>query len=168
MACRAVLYSLDENLASQLKALKSEKDRLTFLYNEIDTTYYEKYPERVATLDKTWDALHRCLTDGYLDYTNGTFPLNHVIMGGEILYTKSDFIITLKTPEQVQQIAPAIEKIDEAELRQRYFSIIDADDYDVPLDEEDFEYTWEWFEGSKPFWTLAARENRYVLFTVDQ
>ena len=41
-------------------------------------------------------------------------------------------------------------------------------DYGFPLTDEDFEYTWNWFNGTREFWKLAAQENRYVLFTADQ
>jgi hypothetical protein len=121
----------------------------------------------VAELDKSWDALHRSLTDGKLEYTNGQFPFNHVILGGEILYNAGDYIITLKTPEQVKDIAIAIEQLEKNALRDGYRKI-DEDDYGSPLTEEDFEYTWEWMEGTKDFWTTAAANNRHVLFTVDQ
>ncbi len=167
MACLGVLFSLDKEAVDTLKAFESDEERLLYLQEEIEETYFEKYPEKIAELDKSWDALHRSLTDGKLEWENGTFPLNHVILGGELIYDEDDYIMSLKTPEQVSQIASEIEKIDEDTLKKGYENI-DTKDYGFSLTDEDFEYTWNWFSGSKDFWKQAAEENRYVLFTVDQ
>jgi hypothetical protein len=167
MSCLGILFSLDEKMVREIKSLTPDEEKVNYVSVQIESPFTKHSPQHMALFDKSWDALHRCLTDGRFDYDNGTFPLSHVIMGGERLYFKSDFIITLKTPEQVKEIAQAVEQIDKAELRKRYFEM-NEDDYDGPFNEDDFEYTWEWFEESKPFWELAAKENRYVLFTADQ
>ena len=83
------------------------------------------------------------------------------------LYTESDFIMTLKSPQQVRDVAAALPQITEEEFRRRYFAI-DAESYGCPLTEEDFGYTWDWFQGVRDFWLRAATEDRYVLFTADQ
>ena len=167
MSCLGVLFSLDENLVSKLKEIKSDEERLDYLQMEIEEVFFDKYPDRLAELDKSWDALHRSLTDGKLEWTNGEYPLNHVILGGELLYHQSDYIMTLKTPEQVDNISKAIERVDEETLRQGYFKI-DPKVYGFDLTEDDFEYTWTWFKQSKGFWKKAAIEKRFVLFTADQ
>jgi Domain of unknown function (DUF1877) len=167
MSCLGVLFSLDEKEVNKLKTLKSDRDRLEYLQEEIEEIYFERYPDRVSELDKSWDALHRSLTDGKLEYTNGQYPLSHIILGGEILYFEGDYIMTLKTPEQVKQIAFEINNIDEKYLKNGY-NKINVDDYGFPLTDDDFQYTWDWFDGSKEFWKLAADENRFVLFTADQ
>lgn len=38
----------------------------------------------------------------------------------------------------------------------------------MPTSEEDFEYTWEWFQGVVGFYQRAAKAENYVLFTADQ
>lgn len=167
MACLGVLFSLDEAESLKLKAFSSDENRLEYLQEELETIYFDEYPERVAELDKSWDALHRSLTNGQLLYDNGTYPLNHVILGGEILYTSGDYIMTLKTPAQVKEIAEKLAGLDKAMLRKGYDQI-DAASYGDPLTDDDFEYTWDWFVESIPFWKRAASENRFVLFTVDQ
>ena len=45
---------------------------------------------------------------------------------------------------------------------------IDAEDYGMQPDAEDFDYTWEYLQDSLDFWKKAAEEQRYVLFTVDR
>jgi hypothetical protein len=167
MSCLGVLFSLDKMEVDKFKSFSTDEEKLDYLQEEIEKIYFEQKPEHVAELDKSWDALHRSLTDGKLEYTNGQFPFNHVILGGEILYTAGDYILTLKTPEQVKEIAIAIEQLEKNALRDGYRKI-DEDDYGSPLTEEDFEYTWEWMERTKDFWTTAAANNRHVLFTVDQ
>jgi Domain of unknown function (DUF1877) len=167
MSCLGVLFSLDEKEVEKLKKFKSDEDRLQYLQEEIEETHFEKFAERVAELDKSWDALHRSLTDGKLEYTNGEFPLSHVILGGEIIYFEDDYIMSLKTPEQVKQIALKVNNVDEKYLKNGYDKI-DVVEYGLELTDDDFNYTWIWFDGSKEFWKLAADENRYVLFTADQ
>lgn len=167
MPCLGVLFSLDKDTVLKLKSFSSDDERLEFVQEEIESVYFDNFPQRMAELVQSWDALHRCLTDGKLTYINETFPLNHVIMGGEIIYNADNYIMTLKTPEQVKAIATEVIKIDKDNLKKRYYNI-DEVDYEFPLTEEDFEFTWEWFDLSKEFWKLASRENRFVLFTVDQ
>ena len=167
MSCLGVLFSLDEQEVNKLKSFEFDNDRLEYLQEEIEEIYFDKYPERMAELDKSWDAIHRSLTNGKLENQNGSFPLNHVIMGGEFIYSDVDYIMSVKTPEQVKKIAEEINKIDEQFLKTGYYKI-DANDYGFPLSEDDFEYTWSWLNGSKEFWNIAAAENRFVLFTADQ
>ncbi|MDR3060243.1 MAG: YfbM family protein, partial [Prevotella sp.] len=129
MSCLGVLFSLSEKEVEKLKSYKSDTKRLEYLQEDIEEVYFEKFPERVAELDKSWDGLHRSLTDGKYDFNNGKFPLNHVILGGESLYKKDDYIMSLKTSEKVAEIAKAIEPITEEDLRNGYNQI--------PLDDED-------------------------------
>ena len=152
---------------SKLKSFSSDEEKLDFLQEEIEEHIMANEPERFAEFDKSWDALHRSLTDGKLEWTNGTFPLNHVVLGGQQIYHKVDYIMSLKTPDQVEQIANAISGISQENLRKGYNSI-DKLDYGFELTNEDFEYTWTWFQESLEFWKKAALEKRFVLFTVDQ
>lgn len=167
MSCLGVLFSLDENAVSKLKSFELDEDRLNYLQEDIEESVMNNEPERFAEFDKSWDALHRSLTDGKLEWKNGTFPLNHVILGGEVIYHEADYIMSLKTPDQVKEIAEAIITITEENLREGY-NKIDSKDYGLDLTDEDFEYTWTWFQNSLEFWKKAASEKRYVLFTADQ
>lgn len=167
MGCLGVHFSLSFEEVRQLQEIEDESARVVYVYEDIEDEYFSNHPERVAESDKAWDAMHRALSDGELTWDGGDYPLNHIVLGGELLYTGSDFIMVLKTPDEVRDAAGALPELTEAEFRRRYFAI-DASSYGFPLSEEDFEYTWSWFQEVRQFWLRAAAEGRYVLFTATQ
>lgn len=166
MACLGVLFSLDEKIVKKLKSFKTDEKRLEYLQEDIEEVYFEQYPDKIAELDKAWDSIHRCLTDGKLEWENGDYPLNHIILGGELIYHEEDYIMSLKNPNQVQDIADNIDLVTEEILRIGY-NKIDSQDYGFELTVEDFQYTVDWFRDSINFWKQAAKDKRYVLFTAD-
>jgi Domain of unknown function (DUF1877). len=167
MTCLGVHFALTEEEAADLRSLRDDQSRLDHLQEDIEETYFAEHPDLKADCDKSWDAMHRALADGQLTWDGGEYPLSHVVLAGEPLYSKSDYIMSLKTPQQVRDIAAALPAITEAEFRRRYFAI-DAKSYGFPLSEEDFGYTWDWFQGVRDLYTRAAQEGRFVLFTADQ
>jgi hypothetical protein len=167
MACLGVHFSLSSEEVRQIRAIANESERVEYVKGIIEEEYFDNQPARKAESDRSWDAMHRTLSDGELTWRGGDYPLNHVVLGGELLYTDSDFIMVLKTPEQVRDVATALPSVTEAEFRRRYFEI-NPDSYGFPLGEDDFGYTWGWFEGVRDFWLRAASEGRFVLFTADQ
>lgn len=167
MSCLGVHFSIDEETVQKLKSLKRQSKRLNYLQEELEEDYFQNHKEWIAETDKAWDAIHRTLTDGKLEWENGKYPLNHVILAGELLYTKGDYIMSLKNPQQVKDVAEAIKIINIEKFRENYYKI-DSKKYGFPLNEEDFEYTWENFDSIREFWYCAAKQNRYVLFTADQ
>lgn len=166
MGCLGAHFSLSNDDVERLCAF-DQSERVCYLHEVIEEEFFAHQPERKAESGKAWDAMHRALSDGELTWDGGTYPLNHVILGGRLLYTGDDFIMVLKTPHQVRDVAEALPKITEAVFRERYFAI-DAGSYGLPLSEEDFHYTWDWFQVVRDFWLRAALERRYVLFTADQ
>jgi Domain of unknown function (DUF1877) len=72
-------------------------------------------------------------------------------------------------PEQVKQVAEAIRPLDKEWFRAAYFKI-DSAEYTGPgqLNEQDFEYTWDWYEAVREFYEKTAAEGRWSIFTVDQ
>jgi hypothetical protein len=167
MACRGVYFALSEAEVDQLRSLTSDEDRLDYVSEDIEVSYFAERKEYLAESDKAWDAMHRAFADGEMAWNSGEYPLNHVVLGGESLYGEDDYIMSLKTPEQVRDIAAALPAMTEEEFRRRYFTI-DPESYGFPLTEEDFAYTWEWFENVRRLYMKAAAEDLYVLFTADQ
>ena len=166
MGCRGVHFSLDEQQVSALRATPEAK-RVEYVQEVIEGDLWSDDPSRGEETDKAWDAIHRALTDGGLRYDNGQYPLSHVVLGGERLYGGEDYIISLKSPTQVRDVAAALKDVTRDTLRRGYDGI-DAATYQGELSDQDFEYTWSWLEGLIDFYRRAAAEGRSVIFTVDQ
>jgi len=83
------------------------------------------------------------------------------------MYAASDYIMSLKNPAQVRDVAAALSSLDAAEFRRRYFAI-NSRTYEVDLSEEDLDYTWDWFQEVRELYVRAAAAGRWMLFTADQ
>src|SRR5262245_9978603 len=102
MGCLGVHFALTEKEVEHLRSLADERARREHLCEDIEKAYFEEHPELKAESDKSWDAMHRALADGELTWDGGDYPLNHTVLAGELLYTDSDYIMSLKTPQQVR------------------------------------------------------------------
>jgi hypothetical protein len=163
MACRGVLFSISQKQAEQLRAARGDDASvLGIVQDEIEQAWDEAH---LCETDKAWDAIHRALGDGTLE--SGEAPLNLCILGGEQLHEGDEYIISLLTPEQVSRVCEALRPFDKLKFRTRYFKI-DPAEYGASLDEQDFEYTWEYFQSVHEFYKKAAAEGRWSIFTVDQ
>ena len=167
MSCLGVHFALTEKEVAHLRSLEDEQARLEHLQEVIEEHYLNHEKQFAAESDKAWDAMHRVLADGQLSWDGGVYPLNHAVLAGELLYTDSDYIMSLKSLQRVRDIAAVLPAITEAEFQRRY-SAIDAKSYGCPLTDEDFRYTWDWFQRVRDLYTRAAEAGRYVLFTADQ
>ena len=167
MACLGVHFALSSEDVALLLSKQSDQQRLTFIQQDIEERYFELHGRYTAESDKAWDAMHRALTDGLLSYSGGQYPLNHVVLGGQSLYDEDDYIISLKTPEQVRDVALAIEGLTQEQFRKRYHAI-NPEEYGFVLTDEDFQYTWDWLQPVRTLYRTAASEGRHVLFTADQ
>ncbi|WP_300369726.1 DUF1877 family protein [Brachyspira sp.] len=171
MGCLGMFFALsDKDLNKLLKT--SRLERPDFVTEYLEEIYFEKHTKYVYELDKSWDTMHRCLSnDGLLVFGDDNYPLGSIIMGGDVLYgngdDEEDYIITLKKENMVKDIAKKIETITKEKFKEKYFKI-DEKDYEYTLNDEDFEYTWDYFYRSIEFWTNASQSNRSVIFTVDQ
>jgi hypothetical protein len=164
MPCRGVHFAITlDQLASVLAA--SNDGDLMKVIERIEVPWDKEY---LAESDKAWDAIHRCLTDGSLLYESGEHPLNHVICGGRQLHHGEDYTVSLVTPEQVKDVSTAIDPLAEHWMRERYFSLLKPESHYGEVGEEDFEYTWTWFENIRDLYRKAAAGGRAVIFTVDQ
>ncbi|MBX3426487.1 MAG: YfbM family protein [Pirellulales bacterium] len=167
MSCLGVHFAITAAEAESLVSLPTDEERLEYVQEQLEERYFSESRELVAESDKAWDAMHRALADGELTWDGGTYPLNHAVLAGTLLYSGSDYIITLKSPGQVKDIAAALQGLTEPIFRQRYESI-DGQSYDGELGDEDFEYTWHWLQEVRALYVRAAAEDRHVLFTADQ
>ncbi len=165
MSCLGVHFAIEANHVEQLRSLQTDQEKLNFVLEHVEEELYDT--DHAAASDKSWDAMHRTLSDGYLTWDGGEYPLNHTVLGGEQLYSGNDFIMSLKSPAQVAEIASVLTTIDNNDFHSRYFAI-PARDYDAVLDDDDLEYTWSWFQDVRALYQRAAEDGRYVLFTADQ
>jgi len=161
---RGVHFALTPEQYTKVIELASDDKLIDFIHFEIEEEWDRG---SLRESDKAWDAIHRSLTDGKLEWENGTFPLNAVILGGKQLYKGDDYIVSLVTPDQVLVIAKALKQIDKVALKKGYDQITQGD-YDGEVGENDFEYTWGWFKDLHSLYEKAVQSNRAMLFTVDQ
>jgi hypothetical protein len=69
-------------------------------------------------------------------------------------------------PHEVKDLAAALAPITKDWLRAKYLHHC-AGAY-PEFGDEDFEYTWEWFEALRAFYIRMSAEGRAVVFLVDQ
>jgi hypothetical protein len=165
MACRGVLFAITAEEADRLKAAQGDDAKvLSIVQDEIEAAWDG---EHLCETDKAWDSIHRCLTDGKLGFGRVEYPRNLCILGGEQLHNGDDYIVSLLSPDQVKAVSEALKPITQQWLRARYLEI-DPEEYGFTLSDEDFDYTWHWFEGVRQFYQKAASDGRWTIFTVDQ
>ena len=163
MGCRGVFFAITADQSAAFEAA-ADDDALMELVEEVEELWDG---DHVAECDKSWDAMHRLLTDGRLEYGNGPEPLCHCVLGPNQLYEGDDYIVSLVPPDKVKDVAAALSGVSKSWFDDRYRSIV-PHDYAPEYGDEDREYTWEWFQGVRDLYKKAADQNRAVLFTVDQ
>jgi hypothetical protein len=167
MGCLGVHFAITEDQVDRLMAALGGPDGddrvLAIALEEIEETWDRAWLQET---DKAWDAIHRCLTDGELDWHGGEYPLDRCILGGTRLYDRDDHILVLIYKDEVPDVAEDLAPIDEADLRRRY-QRISAASYPWKSD-DDFDYVWHWFQLLKGFWQRAAAAGRSVLFSATQ
>jgi uncharacterized protein DUF1877 len=164
MACRGVYFALTDEQTKRLLAAPSDEGRLEIIEEIEEDGWEEAYGQET---DKAWDAIHRCLSEGSLAVTAGSYPLNRCVLGGRHLYEGENYIIALVQPHEVKDVASALAAIDQDWMRARY-SALASTDYAMFVSEDDFDYTWGWFQELRAFYQKAANAGRTVIFTVDQ
>jgi hypothetical protein len=162
MACLGALYSLSSADKRRLLACETDEEVVAFR----DWLDLESGADNIGT-DEAWDAVHRCMTDGYCRTDNGTYPLNLVILGGRQLHDGEDYIVSYVSPSEVHDVAAALGTIDEVEFASRYY-YIDEDDYEQPLDDGDLKGSWTVFCEIRDFYERAAERGHATVFVVDQ
>jgi hypothetical protein len=168
MACRGVHFALTQEQASRfLEIPDGDGESLMAFIEELEEgSDGEGWDaDWVQETDKTWDAIHRCLTDGRLEY--GATTYHKCILGPVNLHADDDYIVNFLDGQEVKEVASALKDIDRKWLRRKY-DAIDAESYQRKPSDRDFEYTWGWFQPLREFFQKAAAADRAILFTVDQ
>jgi hypothetical protein len=158
-----VHFALDEGQRDRLLAAKNDDEVMAAIAGIEEA--WDK--DHVGESDKAWDAIHRCLTDGSLDDEAGEFPLSHVILGGRQLHQGEEYIVAFVSADEVKSVAKALLPLTKATLKEWYFNVLDRNDYGPEFGEDDFAYTWDWFENVRELFLRASINGRSVIFTVD-
>ncbi|ARQ91880.1 DUF1877 family protein [Stenotrophomonas maltophilia] len=167
MSCLGVHFALTAEEVSLLRAQPDGEIRVNFVKEVFEEVYLGDESPYAAESAKAWDAMDRAMTVKLDDSLDPDGVLRYLVVDGEPLNSGDDFILSLKTPDQVALVATIIENIDISAFRNRYFMIDPAEYGELPS-EEDFQYTWEWFQCVRDLFRTAANSKRFVLFTVDQ
>lgn len=163
MACRGVHFAITPDEA-QAFIDAADDPALMAIVERIETAWETAY---LAESDKAWDAMHRALTDGGLEDGNGEYPLNHCVLGPRQLHEGDEYIISVVLPDEVRDVAQALEPLNAEWMRQRYDTVVPRS-YAPEYGPEDRDYTAEHFETVRELYLAAARDGRAVVFTVDQ
>jgi Domain of unknown function (DUF1877) len=170
MACRGMFFALTREEDAKLLAAGDDDGVISIVTEELCSRGDEEWS---AGMDKSWDAIHRCLGDGTLSSRQPGVPAK-AVLGGRQLCRGSHWIVSHLTAEEVAAVSQAIASMDKATFRQRYFGLkrkflcFHFSDYEGPIGEDDFEYSWSYFEDMRAFYDKAASAKRSMIFEVDQ
>lgn len=162
MGCLGALGAVEGAVIEKLRSLPP--DQRVDYWAQVSLDSY--YP-----LDKSWDAMHRALTDRHLEFGDEHAPGCWVVLGGERLYGglegEWDHVIVCKSPEQVRAVASWLGAVTAERFSEWYYAI-DPEEYGMQPDEWDCGYTWDFFYESLEFWQNAAKKGLYVVFAASQ
>lgn len=158
-----VFFAITSEEAAALQQA-ADDDALIELVEQIEDAWDD---DNLAECDKAWDAMHRLLTDGALEYGNGPEPLCHCVLSPHQLHEGDDYIVGLVAPDKVKEVARALAEVTQASFDERYRTVVPKD-YAPEYGDEDREYTWEYFQALRDLYEKAANRDRFMLFTVSQ
>jgi hypothetical protein len=160
---RGYHIALGREHAKELFGIKDDEALRKFL-DDLKSRPDMKKSGRVLETGTTWDAIHRCFTDGELDPAGGEFPLNHAVLGGKQLYKGADSTAVLIRPDMTRFIADALDELDQDVLRPKFFALAGGS-YDQPVDEKHFMQMWRVVQDLQVFFNAAAENLEAVVFT---
>lgn len=163
MAGRGVFFAVTAEQADALLAAGGDEA----VMEQVEAIEQGWDTDNLAECDKAWDALHRALTDGRLEYGNGSYPLSHCVLGPRQLHRGDDYIVSFVSARQAAEVAAALDALTEPWFEERYRTVVPRD-YAPEYGEEDLRYTWDWFQAVRELYGKAARRGRAVIFTVGQ
>jgi hypothetical protein len=163
MPCRGVFFAITAEQAAALEAAPDDA-ALMEVVEKIESAWDA---DNLAECDKSWDAMHRALTDGTTDFGSGTEPLRHCVLGPHQLHRGDDYIISVVAPKKVRELSQALAAITRPWFEERYWTQVPRE-YSPNYGTEDLEYTWVWFECVRDLYRKAEERGRFVVFTVSQ
>jgi hypothetical protein len=163
MACRGYFLALDESCMALLLAADGDDARVIDTIHELDATN----APATCDVDKAWDGIHRCLTEGKLGSEDGTYPLNAVVLGGLPMHQGDDYIVSFNTAVEVCEVSAALTDLNLEPFLARYWTL-DADEYGALIDQEGLDYLTSYLDQVTAFYQCAARTGWATVFVADQ
>jgi hypothetical protein len=166
MSHRGTFYAITPDEAEPLLALVGDDDALS--RNVLELYSIERHKSHFITpVDKTWDPIHRCLTDGTLRLLGkGQTPLSQCVLGSRSLHAGTHRIVCYVSAEQVPIISQALEAIEIRWFYQQFFNL-PSRGFTGPITDEEFQFTWEYFTSIRNLFERAATHNRAIVFVAD-
>jgi hypothetical protein len=163
MACRGYFLALDEPCIARLLAETGNDERIIETIHELDAT---DAPDE-CDIDKAWDGIHRCLTEGNLGSEDGSYPLNATILGGLPLHEPDDYIVSYNTPAEAREVAAALAALDPEPFAARYWTLNPAE-YGADIDQLGLDYLTSYLSEITAFYRRAADAGWATVFVADQ
>ena len=163
MIGRGYHIALGREHAKELFAIKDDEALRKFL-DDLKGRPDMKKSGRVLETGTTWDAIHRCFTEGELDPAGGEFPLNHAVLGGKQLYKGTDSTAVLIRPDMTRFISDALDELDQDTLRPKFLALAGGT-YTQSVDEKHFMQMWRIVQDLQVFFNAAAENLEAVVFT---
>ena len=105
MGSRGVHFAVPLETAEAL-CRASDDDELMELVDALEAEWDKGH---LAESDKAWDAMHRALTNGELEFGGGEPPLHHCVLGPRQLHEGDDYIVCVALPHE-GRAAGAVQK----------------------------------------------------------
>ncbi len=169
MAHLGVHFVLTSDQRENLLARADDSARLDYVQEHIEEAWDR---DNAYETDKAWYAIHCCLTGTQrsrwpeVDTLAGAYPLNQCFLGARSLYEGRDYVINLIEPATLRDLNASLAQVDREWLMEAYMKH-EPRPWPVSNDAEDFEYTWEYFQGLKSFLLQKQETGRSLIFTVD-
>ncbi len=163
MAGRGVLFAIGDGDVAALLGADGHAEVVKYVKGTIQERWEKDF---VAETDKAWYAIHMCVA-GSAALDESEAPESRAIFGSATLTTEDDRTVAFTPADEVAATAAALAAIDRDALRAQY-DLIDPETYAwADLSDDDFKYTWVYFEAARNLWQKAADAGRAVIFTVD-
>jgi hypothetical protein len=166
MSRRGTFYAITTDEADRLLALVGDDAALA--KEALELYSFERQKQHFITpVDKTWDPIHRCLADGTLrGIGQGTTPLAWCVLGGRNLHGGDQLIVCYVPPDQVPQVAQALDEIEIPWFVARFTKLPSAG-YTGAINNEELAFAWEYFTSVRTLYMKAAEVGRAVVFVAD-
>jgi hypothetical protein len=166
MPKRGTFYAITTEEAERLLSLAGNDADLA--KEALDLYTFERQRAHFITpVDKTWDPIHRCLSDGTLrNIGAGNTPLSQCVLGARHLPAGAQTIVCFIAADQVPQISEALQNV-EIHWFISKFSSLGSHGYTGAINREELEFAWEYFTNIRNLYERAAVANRAIVFVAD-